>query len=224
MTNETTTEEVEFTTERGADVTVTADAGTLSVSVDSPALTIEETAAFIEEFKGMDVLNCGKHRVQGNRQIIQIPVDEHKDDLEQLREDSKDDSPLTYEVEEYTKTSRAGGWGKQEFTKQRLSPSKSINEMTERERELSTKVNTDRVPDDAEPGDVLTFEDLLADPRTTEEQEQGALEEAAETGEEVVISKTTTQCNDSRKECNLDHVTKVATPEGDIETRRTHTY
>lgn len=225
--NQTTpnTDEIAFTTERGADVTVTADSGTLFVSVESPAISIDRTSAFVETHKGMDVLNLGTHRVQGDRQTLQIPVDEYKAEIEELREDSKDDSPLTYEVEEYTKTTRAGGWGKREITKQRLAPSKSYSEMTEREQKLSRKVDTDRVPDDAEPGDVLTFEDLLADPRTDEEKEQDALDEAAETGEEVVISKTTAaECNDPSKECNLDHVTRVATPDGDVETRRTHTY
>jgi hypothetical protein len=149
-------DEVTFTTERGADVTVTAENGTLFVGVESPAINIDRTSAFVETYKGIDVLNLGVHRVQGDRQKPQIPVGENKDEIEQLREDSE-----------------------------------------------------------PEPTD-----ELLA----YEEKDQDALEESAEIGEEVVISKTTTYCNDSSKECNLDHVTRVATPEGEIETRRTHTY
>lgn len=217
-------DEISFTTDRGADVAVTADGGTIFVDVDSPAITLDRISAFLETHKGMDVLNLGTHRVQGDRQELQIPVGDRRAEIEELREDSKDDSPLTYEVEERTETSSAGGWGKREITKQRLAPSKTYGEMTEREKELSRKIDTDRVPDDAEPGDVLAPDDLLDDARTTEEKEQDALDEAAETGEEVVISKTITDCNDSSKECNLDHVTRVATPDGEIETRRTHTY
>lgn len=217
-------DEITFTTDRGSEVTVTADTGTLFVSVESSAITISRTSAFVETHKGTDVLNLGAHRVQGTRQTIQIPVEGRQEEIEQLAEDSKTDAPLVYEVEEYTETSRAGGWGKREITKQRLSPNKSFSEMTDREQSLSHQVKTDRVPDDAEPGDVLTLEDLLDDPRTREERDQDALDEAAETGEEVVISETTTDCNDASRECSLDHVTRVATPGGEIETRRTHTY
>jgi len=216
--------EVKFQTERGADVTVTADSGTVHVGVDSPAVDIENTVGRLEEHKGTDVLNLGKHRVQGDRQIIQIPVDGHKDDIEKLREESKDDSPLTYTVEENTMTTRSGGWGKQEITKQKLVASKTFTEMTEREQELSHKVPTERVPDDAEPGDVLTLGDLIDDPRTTEEKEQEALDEAAEIGEEVIVNRTTEPCSDRGKECNLDQISKIATPDGEIVTRRTHTY
>lgn len=135
------------------------------------------------------------------------------------------DAPLQYEVEEYTKTSRAGGWGKQELTKQRLRTNKSYAEMTERERELHRKVDTDYdVPEDAEDGDVFALGDILDDPRTSDEIEQDALDEAVETGEEVVINSSTTDCNDPSRECNLDHVTRVATPDGEINTQRTHTY
>ena len=157
-------------------------------------------------------------------------LDALKDDLAAAQDYAKAarakrrEAPLTYEVTEYTKTSRAGGWGKREVTKQRLTPSKSMGDMDERERELHRRVDTDRVPDDAEPGDELTFEDLLDDPRTTDEREQDALDEAAESDEEVVVWRDTARCNDSREECNLDHVTRVATPDGEIETRRTHTW
>lgn len=217
-------EEITFTTERGADVTVTAENGTLFVSVDSSAITIDRTSAFVEAYKGMDVLNLGTHRVQGDRQKLQIPVGENKDEIEQLREDSEPeptDEPLAYEV---TETTRKGSWG-QEITKQKLRATKPHGEMTEKEKELNMKVNKKNdVPNDAEAGDIVALEDILGDTRTREEKDQDALEEASETGEEVVISKTTTDCNDPSKECNLDHVTRVATPDGEIETRRTHTY
>ncbi|RLM94369.1 hypothetical protein D3D01_16025 [Haloarcula sp. Atlit-7R] len=215
-------DELSFTTDRGADVTVRAESGTLFVTFDAGNASVEDSSARLDREKGMDVLDAGTHRDNsGERFRALIPVDDRRDEIEQLREDSKDDSPLTYEVEEYSKGT--GSWG-QELTGQKLVPSKSYNEMTEREQDLSMKVDTDRVPDDAEPGDVLTFEDLLDDARTNEEKDEDALDEAAETGEEVVINKSTTSCNDSSKECNLDHVTRVATPEGDIESRRTHTY
>ncbi|WP_418281897.1 hypothetical protein [Halorubrum sp. DTA98] len=217
-------DEVSFTTDGGANVTVTAESGQLFVNVQSPEISINRTSAVVDIYKSKDVLNCGTHSIEGNREVILIPIEEHKCQIEQLREDSKDDSPLTYEVEEYTKTSSAGGWGRQEITKQRLVPSKSISEMSDRERKLSILVNTDRIPSDAEPSDVLTFEDLLDDARTTEEREQDALSEAAETGKEVVISTVTTHCNAPSKECDIDHVTRVATPDGDVETRRIHTY
>jgi len=219
-------EEISWTSDKGAEVTAWAESGTLfaSVSLDAPQIEIDQTSAQIREINGMDALYLGIHRVGGDRRKLDVPIDGRVDELEQLREASIDTSPLTYEVEEYTETSRAGGWGKQTFTRTRLATSKSYGEMTEREKELHPRVDTDRVPEDAEPGDVLTFEDLLDDPRTRDEKEQDALDEAAETGGEVVISRSTTGCNDPSAECNLDHVTRVATPDGEIETRRTHTY
>ena len=215
-------EEITFTTDRGADVTVRADAGSLYVTFDAGKASVEDVSARLDREKGMDVLDAGTHR-DDNGECFRalIPVGDRRNEIEQLREDSKDDTPLTYDVEEYSKST--GSWG-QELTGERLVPSKSFSEMTEREQELSHKVDTDRVPDEAEPGDVLTFEDLLDDARTSEEKDQDALDEAAETGEEVIISESTTYCNDPSKECNIDYVTRLATPEGDIETRRTHTY
>jgi len=206
-------------------VTLWAESGTLFAEFDAGNISADKTTARVVNKRGGEWLDCGNHRDDsGEKHHIHIPVDDRRDAIEQLVERSKDDSPLTYRVEEFTKTSTAGGWGEREITKQRLVPSKSHSEMTDREQALSLKVDTDRVPDDAEPGDVLTFEDLLDDARTREEKEQDALDEAAETSEEVVISKSTTSCNDASKECNLDHVTRVATPGGDIEKRRTHTY
>lgn len=218
------TDAITFTTKRGADVTVTAENGTLFVGVESAAINIDRTSAFVETHKGTDVLNLGAHRVQGDRQKLQIPVGENKDEIEQLRDDSQPeptDEPLKYEV---TETTRKGSWG-QEIAKQKLRATKANGEMTEKERTLDMKVNKKHdVPDDAEAGDTVALEDIVGDTRTREEKDKDALEEAAEIGEEVVISETTTDCNDSLKECNLDHVTRVATPEGAVKTRRTHTY
>jgi hypothetical protein len=220
--NSTTDDEINFTTDRGADVTVRADAGTLFVTFDSGGVSVDDTKAQLDYAKGTHVLDAGTHRDDSNDRVrALIPVEGRRDEIEALREASIDDSPLTYEVEE--RSNGTGSWG-QELTEQTLVASKSRKEMTDRESELARRVDTDRVPDDAEPGDVLTFEDLLDDPRTSEEQEQDALNEAAETGDEVVINESTTDCNDPRKECSLDRVTRVATPEGAVETRRTHTH
>lgn len=224
---------IEWTTDAGSDVTVEAENGTLFVTLEGndetgASVSFERQSATLTRERATDVLDCGVQRDNsGERFRAFVPLEVDKADIEQLREGSKPeqtDEPLAYRVEEFTTTSTAGGWGKQEITKQRLVANKSFAEMTDRQRELSLRVNTDRVPDGVEAGDVLTLEDLLGDARTRDEKEQEALEEAAETGEEVVISKTTTECNDPAKECNLDHVTRIATPDGEIETRRTHTY
>jgi len=222
MTNDTTTEEVKFTTERGADVTVTAKNG--NIYVDVPSIDVINESAYLSTEKGKDVLDAGVQRQAGDKFRALIPVGDRKDEIEQLREDSEPEptgEPLTYEV---TETTRKGSWG-QEITKQKLRATKSYGEMTEKEKELDMKINKKNdVPDDAKAGDIVALEDIVGDTRTREEKDQDALEEAAETGEEIVISKSTTTCNDSHKECNLDHVTRVATPEGEIKTRRTHTY
>jgi len=224
---------IEWTTDTGSDVTVSADNGTLFVTLEGSdetgaGVSFDEQRATVTVERGTDVLDCGKQRDDsGERFRAFVPLEVSRDEIKQLKEDSipeQTDEPLTFVVEEYTKTSRAGGWGKRKITKQRLNRNKSHAEMTDRQRELSTRIDTDRVPDDAESGDVLTVDDLLDDPRTRDERDQDALDEAAETGEKVVISTSTTSCNEPREECNLDRVTRVATPEGEIETRRTHTY
>jgi len=218
----TPNDEVEFTTDRGADVMVRAEAGSLKITFDAGSTSVEDASAQLDREKGMDVLDAGTHRDDsGERFRALIPVGDRREEIEQLREDSKDDSPLIFEVKEYSKGT--GSWG-QKLTSEKLVPSKSYTEMSEREKELKRRVDTDCVPDDAEAGDVLTLEDVLDDPRTRDERDRDARDEAAETGEEVVINKSTTSCNDSSRECNLDRVTRVATPEGEIETRRTHTY
>mgnify|MGYP005849929227 CR=1 FL=1 len=195
------------------------------MTVDGDTINFEKVTARLVESRGTEVLNCGTQRTtDGEKTTAKIPVGEHKNDIEELREDSKDNTPLTYTVEEYTKTTSAGGWGKRELTKQRLVPSKSRIEMTDRESSLHIKINTDRVPNNTDPGDVLTLDDLLDDPRTREQKDNDALDTAAETGEEVIISENTTRCNDPSKECNIDYVTRVAKPNGEIETHRAHTY
>lgn len=213
-----------FTTDRGANVTVTADNGTLLVSVEADDITIDQTTARIGTLKQQPVLHLGEHRVQGTREKIHIPITEHKHDLEQLRENSEPeptDEPLTYEVVESTRT---GGWG-QEITTQRLRPTKPFSERTDKQRELHWKIHERHdVPNGVEAGDIIPIEDLLDDTRTREEKNQDAIEEAGETGDVVVINKTTTPCNDSGKECDIDHVTRIAHPDGTIETKRRHTY
>jgi len=223
-TSEDTDDGIEFTTERGADVRVTADGETLWVDVTSDAVNLD-TTGHLDTHEGRDVLNCGRHRVGGSRQIIQIPVDDRRESIENLKTDPTTDEPLTYEVVEKEESRPSlDGWGGGTRTVKMLSPSKEQKQRTDRQRELHLRVDTDRIPEEAEVGDVLTFEDLLDDARTADEQDQDALNKAADTGEEVVINESMTDCNDTSKECNLDHVTKVATPEGEIETRRSHTY
>lgn len=59
-----------------------------------------------------------------------------------------------------------------------------------------------------------------ADPDETRE----AAERAAETGDRQYVARSIGNCNDSRKECNLDHINYYVTPSGDVETTRTHTH
>jgi len=99
-------------------------------------------------------------------------------------------------------------------------------DQTERERKLSIDVRLyGELPDDAEEGEVYTAWELLPDGhQTSEQRDQDALDEAQETGEEVIITSATIGCNDDNRDCTLDHVSRVATPEGEIEKRRTRTY
>lgn len=225
-TNATDDAQIEITTDSGTDVTVTADAGRLFVTAEKGPISLDRKSARLDTEQGHDVLNCGKQRTpDGEKVRVHIPVDDHLNEITQLREDSKSDVPLQYEVVEQTKRARTDGWGSGEVTVLKLSANKSITEMDERETDLNSKIDKEYdVPEDAEVGDEFRPGDLLGDARTEDEKEQDALDEAAETGEDVVISKTTTECNDDAKECNLDHVSRVATPDGDIETHRTHTH
>lgn len=132
-------------------------------------------------------------------------------------------SELTYEVEEHTTLRKTTG---PDITELKLIASKRHEEMSEDEKDLWMEVKLyGEVPDDAEAGDVYLPTEVLPDGhQTAAERDQAALDEAAETGDVVVISEGTTGCNDDDKECSLDRVARVATPEGDIEKRRTHTY
>ncbi len=225
---------VEWTTDQGSDVTVTADNGRLFVTLDGSdetgaGVSFRRQRAELTTKRGTDVLDAGRQRDEsGERFNAFVPVDGRREEIEALREESviePTDEPLTYEVKERTEQKPTlDGWGGGERTVTSLEATKRRAEMTERQKELHRKVDTDSVPDDAEVGDEIAVDELLEDPRTSEERDQDAIEEAAETGEEVVISRGTTDCNDADKECNLDHVTRVATPDGEIETRRTHTY
>lgn len=216
-------DEIQFQTPRGAQVTVTAENGTLYVDV--PSAGVSNESAHLTTEKRKDVLDAGVQRQGGDKFRALIPVGDHKADIEQLREDSTPDvtdEPLVYTVEEYSKGT--GSWG-QELTGTRLVVNKKHAEMTDRQKELHRKVDRDHdVPTDANDGDEYGIDEILDDTRTTEEKEQDAIEVAQETGDEIVITSTTTECNDWHKECNLDHVAKIATPNGEIKTRRTHTY
>lgn len=63
---------------------------------------------------------------------------------------------------------------------------------------------------------------LVSVPFDPDEME-AALENAEENGEETVLKKTSTHCNDSSLECSTDLITVVITADG-VEKRRTHTY
>jgi hypothetical protein len=74
-----------------------------------------------------------------------------------------------------------------------------------------------------------TIEDALAEHETQQQRQhereaerQAALTEAQETGERVAIETGTVPCDGSAIECDLDRVTRYATPEGEIETERIH--
>lgn len=214
-----------FQTDSGNTVTVTATRGTLTATVDGPDIAFEDTRCRLTTSRGTDVLACGQQTTKDGDTIdAYIPTEGHKDDIKALKKNSKTDAPLTYEVEEYERSTRSD-WGGGTVTQTRLSANKSRVERTDAENDLARQIDTDHdVPEDAEPGDVLAPGDILDDARTSAEREQDALEEAADTGDEVVISRTTTSCNDSSRECSTDRVARVATPAGDVETRRTHTY
>lgn len=50
------------------------------------------------------------------------------------------------------------------------------------------------------------------------------LAEAAETGERKAVATGGDRCNDPSEECSHDIITAYATPEGDVERERDHTY
>lgn len=51
-----------------------------------------------------------------------------------------------------------------------------------------------------------------------------AFDEAKKDGEKVEVADGTDSCNDRNKECNLDLITYYATPDGEVEKNRVHTY
>lgn len=59
-----------------------------------------------------------------------------------------------------------------------------------------------------------------ADPETVRE----SLDEAVESGEKVKVASGTASCSDPNEECSLDRLTYYATPNGEIDVSRTHTY
>lgn len=56
------------------------------------------------------------------------------------------------------------------------------------------------------------------------EDARAAFDEAAETGDPVEMAGGTDRCSDPSAECNLDLLTYRATPDGDVDIERTHTY
>lgn len=82
---------VEFTTERGADVTITANMARmqkqLTVTVEGGAVEFDEARARLDRAKGTDVVNCGRQKTKdGDTVKAMIPVGEHKDGIESLKE------------------------------------------------------------------------------------------------------------------------------------------
>jgi len=214
-------------TDGGKDVTVMARNGALYVTLETDDVSLDEERADLETVKGRDCLNAGTHRDDnGERFRALITIGDRWDEIEQLREDStpdQTDDPLVYVVEEYEKEVGID-WTKT-VTKQQLVSSKSWETMTDRQRELDRRVDAEHdVPEGAEPGDEFGLDDLLDDPRTRDERDQDALDEAAESGEEVTVDEHSADCNDPTKECSTDIVRRVATPDGEVGTRRTHTH
>lgn len=114
-------------------------------------------------------------------------------------------------------------------TYHRIEAQKPPEDRTDEESRIVRKVNARHdVPEDAEDGDEFTVEELAEaidrDLRPESQKEQDALREAREAGETVTVWKTTDFCDDSSKQCSTDTVRKVATPDGEIETQREHTF
>jgi len=51
-----------------------------------------------------------------------------------------------------------------------------------------------------------------------------AFDEAEKAGERIEVAEQTDNCSDRNKECNLDLITYYATPAGELEVNRVHTY
>lgn len=87
------------------------------------------------------------------------------------------------------------------------------------------RVRTITVPDDIREAVEADIEDARAN-ATAERtgDEQTALDKARETDTDVTIETWTEACDGSVNECSLDHVRRVATPDGEIEIRRNHAH
>lgn len=83
---------------------------------------------------------------------------------------------------------------------------------------MTDKTNTNR--NDALRAEHPELVGVQFNPNTVE----AGFETAAETGERQVIARTGGPCTDPTEECNYDHVTYFATPEGEIDVKRTHTW
>jgi len=80
-------DEIAFTTDRGADVTVTASSGALFVDVPEHGLL--GARATLGRERGQDVLDAGTHRDDsGERFRALIPVGDRRESLAALREAS----------------------------------------------------------------------------------------------------------------------------------------
>lgn len=217
---------MEWKTRNGNSVIVEAENGELFVSLEGDDFEIDHSRAVFDRVQQKTVLFAGVHSTPTGKQFKAcILTRGHEDELKQLRENSKPTEPLTYEVVEHTNYIPDGWGGRMEKTELRLRANKTRTEMTDKEGELNIRINKTRdVPDDAEPGDEYTLDDLLEDTRTRDERDQDALNEAAEKGETVTIKSWTEMCPHDHRECNVDHMTRIATPGGEIRTERVHTY
>lgn len=209
---------ISFTTERGTEILVVAEAGKLFATANSSQLNFERARARLEG----GYLDCGVQRTTSGKKVnAKIPVGDSESEIESLREKSKSAAELRFEVVQETRFVRVLGQREKREVK-KLSANKAFAEMTENEKELAAQIDNESVPEGATMGDLLTPEELLDDARTRDEKDQDALKEAEKTGEEVVIYERTGDCIDPSKDCSLDRELRVATPSGEIEMRRQH--
>lgn len=145
--------ELEWTTKRGADVTVRARDGHLYTDINSDGLTLKDQKSHLRLQKDGRNLYVGRHKDKSGEEFDAfIPLsDSRRKKLKEMRDDSEPEHEYSEEVQE-------------------------------------------------------------------------AIEEAKESGEKVEIDSRSTTCNDSSRECGVDTVTRYATPDGEIETDRRHTY
>lgn len=101
--------------------------------------------------------------------------------------------------------------------------------LTDRQYQLRGRVVQDprKVPEDADPGDTYTIDEILDDVRTVAEIREDAIEKARqkaiETDENIVIQTAADECMDPMRECELDQIVEYVNPFGEIETKRMHT-